>query len=123
MLNCIFIFEKNTCKMKKGLFILWCLCSLFVGCESDEKDAEMELLSAPILKFAGSSTSMIEFASSSDWELQVENNEEVPDWLKLSRTSGGPGNNRIIVGVTRFPRELTGHNIVKIGRASCRERV
>jgi len=65
-----------------------------------------------ILKFAGSSTSMIEFASSSDWELQVENNEEVPDWLKLSRTSGGPGNNRIIVGVTRFPRELTGHNIV-----------
>ncbi len=98
--------------MKKGLFILWCLCSLFVGCESDEKDAEMELLSAPILKFAGSSTSMIEFASSSDWELQLEDGKEIPGWLKLSRTSGGPGNNRIIVGVTRFPRELTGHNIV-----------
>ena len=36
--------------MKKGLFILWCLCLLFVGCESDEKDAEMELISAPIFR-------------------------------------------------------------------------
>ncbi len=99
--------------MKKSLSLLWCLCLLFFGCDKDkEREAEMELNTAPILKFAGPSTSMIEFTSSSDWELQVENNKEIPDWLKLSQTNGGPGNNRIIVGVTRFPRELTGDNII-----------
>lgn len=104
--------------MKKGL--LWCLCLLFVGCESDEGKAEMELLSAPILKFAGPSTSMIEFTSSSDWELQIENKEEIPEWLKLSRTSGGPGTNRIIAGVTRFPRELTGTEVIIKGSGNAR---
>ena len=34
------------------------------------------------------SKSMIEFASSSDWELQLEDGKEIPGWLKLSRTSG-----------------------------------
>ncbi len=99
--------------MKKSLFLLWCLCLLLFGCDKDkEQDAEMELKTAPILKFAGPSTSMIEFTSSSDWELQLEDDKEIPEWLKLSQTSGGPGNNRIIVGVTRFPRELTGTAIV-----------
>lgn len=106
--------------MKRSLSILWCLCWLFVGCESDKGKAEMMLITAPILKFAGPSTSMIEFTSSSDWKLQVENNNEIPEWLKLSQTSGGPGNNRIIVGVTRFPRELTGTAIVIEGSGSVR---
>lgn len=80
------------------------------GCSEnkEEIDAMLELKTAQVLGFSGPATSVIEFTSSSEWELEVNWNEDgfqkiIPDWLKLSRVSGGPGGSRIIVHVSRLP--------------------
>lgn len=96
--------------MKKGLFLICCFCLFLAGCSEDKEeiDAELELITAQVLGFSGPATAMIEFTSSSEWELEVNWNEDgfqkiIPDWLKLSRVSGESGNNRIIVRVSRLP--------------------
>lgn len=91
---------------KKVFFILW-IFSVVVGCgDKEEEDALLELESSQIMGFTGPGCRMLQFSSSSAWEIELRGEgKQVADWVSLSRKKGDAGKVRVLVEVKKGNRE------------------